>query len=95
MEWYVVAPESVSKEGKECWCVEQKYDTDMGATGAQSLESSFSGRNSKHSTKYKCIGDDNKHHIQTSGKQSCNHPIINVDFYAITGQPGNTHVFTV
>lgn len=58
----------------------------MGATSTQNLEMSTLGRNSKHRTKYKDIGDDDKHHIQACEKQGHNHSLVDADFDAITGQ---------
>jgi hypothetical protein len=63
MEWNGTVSKPVSKGGEESWCIEQKDDTDMRATSTQSLESGILRKNSKHSTKYKGIGDDDKHHI--------------------------------
>lgn len=68
MEWYMVAPKSVSKEWKKGWSIEQQDNTDMGATSTQSLESGILGRNSKNSTEYKGIGNNDKHHIQACRK---------------------------
>jgi hypothetical protein len=62
MAWKAVTSEPVSQGGKENCCTEQENHTDMGATSTQSPESGISGRNS-NSTKYKCIGDNGKHHI--------------------------------
>lgn len=67
----------------------------MRATSTQSLEAGILRRNSKHGAEDEGIRDDDKHHIQAYGKQSCNHPIVDVDFDAVTGEPGNAHVFTI
>lgn len=58
----------------------------MGVTSTQSLEMGILGRNSKHRTKYKDIGDDDKCHIQACEKQGHNHSLVDADFDAIIGQ---------
>lgn len=45
---YAVTPKTMSKKGEERRRIEQKDDTDVGATCTQSLESCISRRNSKH-----------------------------------------------
>ena len=58
-----IFPKAVSKNGKASCGVEDKNNTDVGSTGAQSLQASFSGWQAEHRAQNEGIGYSNKNGI--------------------------------
>ena len=85
---------SVSEEGEERRCIENKHDSSMGATSAQCLVTGIWGFEVEYSMEYVAIGDSNQH--QDKDKEGSNKETVHgIDLNIGTSQLGNAHVLTV
>jgi hypothetical protein len=91
----LIVTKAVGEEGEEGRDIENKDDTNVGATGAQRLVLGITGWETKDSMENKAIGDGNEDGIKTHGQESHGQPINNIDSDVGTGQSSNAHVLTV
>lgn len=90
-----VLAKAVGEEGEEGRNVEDQDDSEVGATGTQSLVPGILRRQAEDSMEDKAIGNGNEDAIQTHGQQSHSQPVDNIDRDVGTGQASDAHVLTV